>query len=75
MRTIGALIVWFALLVATGGVAFYLWTALGDVSIGRNGWIALGLGITLTLGLGGLLIWLMHISASRGYDEGAGREH
>jgi hypothetical protein len=74
MKTAVVLAVWLGLLAATAGVAWYLWQEVGDVTIGRNGWIALTLGIVLTLGLGGLLIWLMHISATRGYDDEAGRE-
>ena len=35
------------------------------------GWIALGLGVASAIGLSVVLVWIMHISAKRGYDEAA----
>ena len=71
--------------ISTGGVlavvallsllAFAVWgvatglRATGDTSISLHGYIALGLGIVFTLGLGGGLMWLAYYSARRGYDD------
>jgi hypothetical protein len=72
MKTAGVYAVVIVLLGATVAVAVYLWRAVGEASIGLNGWIALGLGGTLTVVLAIVLVRLMHVSARRGYDDGAG---
>jgi hypothetical protein len=66
--------VWIGLLLATALVAWWVWQELGAVTIGVHGWIALAAGSAATLLLGALLVWLMHISARRGYDDAAGRD-
>jgi hypothetical protein len=45
------------------------WESIGDSGIGVNGWIALVLGIVVTLALGIGLMALVFISNRRGYDE------
>jgi len=44
---------------------------LAGVEMSMHGWIALGLGIALSLGLGGALSALLVISRRRGFDEAA----
>ena len=46
-----------------------VWTTLGDSGMSAAGWIAMGLGILATLGLGAGLMALVFISNRRGYDE------
>ena len=59
-----------ALFVAVvAAVAFANWRGIGDVGIDLNGWIALILGVLVTLGLGIGLMTLVFISNRRGYDE------
>jgi hypothetical protein len=45
---------------------------IGDWDISPAGWVAMGFGVTLTLGLGVGLMALVFISSRRGYDELAG---
>jgi len=45
------------------------WGAVGDAGISANGWIALILGVLVTLALGIGLMALVFISNRRGYDE------
>jgi hypothetical protein len=45
------------------------WERIGDSGIGLNGWIALVLGIVVTMALGVGLMALVFISNRRGYDE------
>ncbi len=64
---------------AVGGVALFVaavaaiavvnWRDIGDVGIDLNGWIALALGVLVTLALGIGLMSLVFISNRRGYDE------
>jgi len=54
---------------AVAVVAIINWSGIGDTGIDLNGWIALGLGILATLGLGIGLMTLIFISNRRGYDE------
>lgn len=72
MKTILLVLVWTILLVAAGGVALYLWLELADVRLGFHGWLALGLGVGLSLILGVGLMALAYFSARRGYDDAAG---
>lgn len=66
---------WIGVAVAAGAVAAVaavvasLWTAVGDAQISPMGWLALGLGVLLTLALGIGLMALVFISNRRGYDE------
>jgi hypothetical protein len=69
MKTALLVVVWTGLLLAAGGVALHLWLELGDVSLGVHGWLALGLGVGVSLILGVGLMMLVFRSARRGYDD------
>lgn len=60
-------------LVAAGAIAWWGWSQLADVQMGANGYIALGLGVVVTLALGVGLMWLVYYSHRHGYDERIGR--
>ena len=45
------------------------WIGIGDSEISGAGWLAMGLGVIVTLGLGFGLMALVFISSRRGYDE------
>ena len=45
------------------------WIGIGDSEISGPGWLAMGLGVIVTLGLGIGLMALVFISNRRGYDE------
>ena len=45
------------------------WTGIGDSDISGAGWVAMGLGVIVTLALGVGLMALVFISNRRGYDE------
>ena len=62
------------LLAAAGGIAWWGWSQLGDVAMGVHGWIALGLGVSVTFLLGAGLMWLVFYSNRQGYDDWAGRD-
>jgi cation transporter-like permease len=59
------------LAVAGFAVAYVTWNMEGR--IGLHGWIALGLGIVLTLALLAVLLALMFHSHRKGYDDDSGR--
>jgi ABC-type multidrug transport system permease subunit len=59
-----------AAVVVAIGVA---WASIGPSEITPAGWLAMILGILLTLGLGIGLMTLVFISSRRGYDEGRDR--
>jgi hypothetical protein len=69
MKTALLVAVWGGLLLAAGGVALHLWFELEDVSLGVHGWVALVLGVVVSLVLGIGLMMLVFRSARRGYDE------
>jgi hypothetical protein len=60
----------FALALA-GAIAYFVsaWSAIGGARISLVGWLALGGGVVVTLGLGGGLMALVFYSARRGYDD------
>jgi hypothetical protein len=66
---------WAAVAVACGVVLVVgfligaLWIGLGDSEISSAGWLAMGLGVVVTLALGIGLMALVFISSRRGYDE------
>ena len=66
-------LVWTGLLAAAGGLALHLWLEMEDVRLGFHGWLALGLGVGLSLLLGVGLMTLVFLSARRGYDEAANK--
>ena len=45
------------------------WSRIGDSEISGAGWLAMGLGVIVTLALGIGLMALVFISSRRGYDE------
>lgn len=55
------------LVLAVIGVEF--WTGIGHSEISPAGWVAMGVGILVTLVLGIGLMTLVFISSRRGYDE------
>jgi hypothetical protein len=69
MKTALLVVVWGGLLLAAGAVALHLWLELDDVSLGLHGWLALGLGVGVSLILGVGLMMLVFRSARRGYDD------
>ena len=64
-----AVAVALAAVIAVAVVIAGVWTTLGDSGMSAAGWIAMGLGILATLGLGAALMALVFISSRRGYDE------
>jgi dipeptide/tripeptide permease len=64
-----AVAVALAAVIAVAVVIAGVWTTLGDSGMSAAGWIAMGLGILATLGLGAALMALVFISNRRGYDE------
>ena len=64
--------------ITLGGLGFIaalalwgVWVAMhsGGPPMGLHGWIAMGLAIGLSAGVGGGLMWLAFFSARRGYDD------
>ena len=70
---------WVAVAIAIAAVLAVIvvvagfWSTSGDSEISAAGWLAMGLGIIVTLALGVGLMTLVFISSRRGYDE-QGRE-
>jgi hypothetical protein len=65
---------WIAVAVAVAVVIVVIvlmasvWSGLGDSGISAAGWVALVLGVVVTLALGVGLMALVFISSRRGYD-------
>ena len=59
-----------AVVLLVGIVIAGVWSGIGDSEISTAGWLALGFGVVVTLGLGVGLMALVFISSRRGYDEG-----
>jgi hypothetical protein len=55
-------------------IAVELWRSAGDSTISLAGWLALGFGVVVTLGLGVGLMTLMFISSRRGWDDGTHKD-
>jgi hypothetical protein len=64
-----AALVAFAVVLVVGTVIAAVWTGIGDSDISGAGWLAMGLGVVVTLALGMGLMALVFISNRRGYDE------
>ncbi|TDH59836.1 hypothetical protein E2C06_25380 [Dankookia rubra] len=64
--TIGLLLL---LLGLAGYAAWTGWHAVAGTEIGFHGVVALLLGAFFTLGITGLLVWLMRFSQRRGFDQ------
>jgi hypothetical protein len=62
------------LLAAASVVAYWSWQELAEVEIGFHGYVALGLGVGLTILLWVGLMSLVFFSSRRGYDDEAGRD-
>ncbi len=58
-----------AVVLVLGFLIAALWTGLGNSEISGAGWLAMGLGVVVTLALGIGLMALVFISNRRGYDE------
>jgi hypothetical protein len=58
-----------ALVVVVVAVSVFNWNVLGNSGIDLNGWIALILGVVVTLAVGIGLMALIFISNRLGYDE------
>ena len=71
MRSALILLVLFGMLVASTGIAIWAWLEAGKAAISFHGWIALGLGIGLTLLVGMGLMALVFYSNRSGHDERA----
>ena len=65
---VAAAIAFFVVFAVVGAIAG-LWASLGESEITLAGWVAMGLGVTVTLALGIALMALVFISSRRGYDE------
>jgi len=63
------LVVAAAVVLIIGIVIAAEWTGIGDSDISGAGWLAMGLGVIVTLALGVGLMALVFISNRRGYDE------
>ena len=57
------------IVIVIGALIAVLWTSIGDSEISAAGWLAMGLGVIVTLALGIGLMTLVFISNRRGYDE------
>ena len=70
-----AVAVAIAVVIVVIGLMTSVWTGLGDSGISAAGWVALVLGVVVTLALGVGLMALVFISSRRGFDEpdGSGR--
>jgi hypothetical protein len=61
--TAASVVLMIGLVIAT------VWNGIGDSEISGAGWLAMGLGVIVTLALGIGLMALMFISNRRGHDE------
>ena len=64
-----AVVIAVAVVLVFGAVIAVLWTNLGESEISGAGWLAMALGVTVTLALGVGLMGLVFFSNRRGYDE------
>lgn len=64
-----AVAVAFVVVAAVLAAVVRLWAEIGDAEISAAGWVALGLGVLVTLALGIGLMALVFVSNRRGYDE------
>lgn len=69
MRTFAVIAALGALLIGALILGIRTWTGLGDVSMPWQGWLALILGVVLTLGLGVALMGLVFYSSRHGHDD------
>jgi len=64
-----AVVIAAAVVLIIGIVIAAEWIGIGDSDISGAGWLAMGLGVIVTLALGIGLMALVFISNRRGYDE------
>ena len=64
-----AVVIAAAVVLIIGIVISAVWAGIGDSDISGAGWLAMGLGVIVTLALGVGLMALVFISSRRGYDE------
>jgi hypothetical protein len=64
-----AVIILVALLGASAATAYWVWVQMSDVPMSTHGFIALGLGCVVAIGLGVGLMSLVWRSHDRGYDD------
>ena len=57
------------LLVLSGAAAWRVWSGLEGATMSAHGYVALAVGVTLSLPVGGGLMALVFFSARRGYDD------
>jgi hypothetical protein len=66
---------WFAIVVLLGFLiaaivyAVQAWNAMGDVQVSTAGWIFMGLGVVVTILVGGGLMALVFYSSRHNYDQ------
>jgi hypothetical protein len=70
-KAIFLILVLILLLSTATAAAITAWTGLGDTKISVHGFLALGLGVLATFGLGAGLMFLVFYSNRRGYDDEA----
>jgi hypothetical protein len=64
-----AVVIAGAIVLVLGFLIAAVWIGIGDSEISAAGWLAMGLGVIVTLALGIGLMALVFISSRRGYDE------
>jgi dipeptide/tripeptide permease len=64
-----AVVIAAAVVLVIGTVIAVLWTNLGESEISGAGWLAMALGVIVTLALGVGLMALVFFSNRHGYDE------
>jgi len=69
MRTKLLIAFLIGLLVLSGAAAWRIWSALDDAKMTAHGYIALAVGVTLSLLIGGGLMALVFFSARSGHDD------
>ena len=72
VRTSIILLFLLVVLLSALGVAAFIWSTLGEVTISVHGILALVLGVGLSLAVGIGLMTLIFYSARNGYDEDIG---
>ena len=69
-----AVVIAAAVVLVIGTVIAVLWTNLGESEISGAGWLAMALGVIVTLALGVGLMALVFFSNRHGYDEASRKD-